>query len=277
MRIIAIAALYSGFLFGFAAAAEDSQQRVDRIFSVYNRSDSAGCALGVIQNGAFVYRRGYGAASIELSVPLSPASIFYMGSVSKQFTATSVVLAAEQGFLSLDDDVRKYIPELPDYGRTITLRQMLHHTSGFKDFLTLLSYSGRDPADIHSDNEVIDLIARQKSLNNIPGDEFIYSNTNYFLLGEVVKRATRKPLAEFASEKHFSAFGYGAYSLLRRSQCRSNGAGFCLQYGCGRQVSCRLVNELRYCGRRRTDEQRRRSSFVGQKLLYEQAGKGNTA
>jgi CubicO group peptidase (beta-lactamase class C family) len=233
MRIIAIAALHLGFLFGFAATAEDSQQRIDQIFSVYNKPDSAGCALGVIQDGAFVYRRGYGAASIELGVPLSPASVFYMGSVSKQFTATSVVLAAEQGFLSLDDDVRKYISELPDYGHTITLRQMLHHTSGFKDFLTLLSYSGRDPAGIHSDNEVIDLIARQKSLNNIPGDEFIYSNTNYFLLGEVVKRATGKSLAEFASENIFRPLGmertryYDDHSVVLpgRVSAYSTGAG----------------------------------------------------
>ncbi|MGC2404218.1 MAG: serine hydrolase domain-containing protein [Acidobacteriaceae bacterium] len=210
MRTISVAALYIGFLFGFAAAAENSQQRVDQIFAAYDKTDSPGCALGVIRDGAFIYRRGYGAASLELRVPLSPASVFYMGSVSKQFTAASVVLAAEQGFLSLDDDIRKYIPELPDYGHTITLRQMLHHTSGFRDFLTLLSYSGGDASAIHSDKEIIDLIARQKGLNNVPGDEFIYSNTNYYLLGEVLKRATGKSLAEFASENIFRPLGMGS-------------------------------------------------------------------
>jgi CubicO group peptidase (beta-lactamase class C family) len=157
---------------------------VDQIFGAYDKATSPGCALGVIQDGNFIYRKGYGMASLELGVPLSPQSVFYMGSVSKQFTAAGVVLAAEQGFLSLDDDVRKYVPELPDYGHAITLRQMLHHTSGFRDFLTLLYLSGRHDSDLHSKEEMIALIVRQKGLNNVPGDEFVYSNTNYFLLGE---------------------------------------------------------------------------------------------
>ena len=207
MRTTTVTVLLLGFFFRLALAADDTEQRVDQIFSSYNRTDSPGCALGVIRDSGFIYRTAYGAASLELNVPLSPASVFYMGSVSKQFTAASVVLAAEQGFLSLDDDVRKYIPELPDYGQTITLRQMLHHTSGLKDFLTLLSYSGRDPGSIHSDKEIIDLIAHQKGLNNRPGGEYIYSNTNYFLLGEVVKRATGKPLGDFASENIFRPLG----------------------------------------------------------------------
>lgn len=190
-----------------ALAGESEQQRVDRIFAAYDKAGSPGCALGVIRDGNFIYRKGYGMASLELGVPLSPQSVFYMGSVSKQFTAASVVLAAEQGFLSLDDNVRKYIPELPDYGHAITLREMLHHSSGFRDFLTLLYISGRHLADLHSKDEMIDLIVRQKGLNNIPGDEFIYSNTNYFLLGEVVKRATKKSLAEFAAENIFQPLG----------------------------------------------------------------------
>jgi CubicO group peptidase (beta-lactamase class C family) len=205
MRIRAVAVFLLGFT--LAATSGDTQSKVDQVFAAYNKASSPGCALGVIRDGTFLYRKGYGAASLELSVPLSPESVFYMGSVSKQFTAASIVLAEEQGFLSLDDNVRKYIPELPDYGHTITLRQMLHHTSGLRDFLTLLNYSGRDPASIHSDKEIIDLIARQKQLNNLPGDEYIYSNTNYFLLGEVVKRATGKPLAEFAAENIFRPLG----------------------------------------------------------------------
>jgi CubicO group peptidase (beta-lactamase class C family) len=190
-----------------ARAGETDQERVDRIFAAYDKPGSPGCALGVIRDGSFIYRKGYGEASLELGVPLSAESVFYMGSVSKQFTAASVVLAAEQGFLSLDDDVRKYIPELPDYGHAITLRQMLHHTSGLRDFLTLLPLSGRHDEDLHSKNELIALIARQKGLNNDPGAEFIYSNTNYFLLGEVVQRATRKSLAEFAAENIFKPLG----------------------------------------------------------------------
>ena len=207
MRFAALAML-SVFLIGFPAFPEDaSQQKVDQIFAAYDKADSPGCALGVIRDGNFIYRKSYGMGSLELRVPLSSASVFYMGSVSKQFTAASIVLAAEQGFLSLDDNVRKYIPELPDYGHSITLRQMLHHTSGFRDFLTLLELSGRHGEDVHSRAEILDLIARQKALNNVPGDEWIYSNTNYFLLGEVVQRATRKSLAQFAAENIFQPLG----------------------------------------------------------------------
>jgi CubicO group peptidase (beta-lactamase class C family) len=188
-------------------AAETDQQGVDRIFAAYDKADSPGCALGVIQDGEFIYRKGYGTASLELGVPLSSKSVFYMGSVSKQFTAASVVLAAEQGYLSLDDNIRKYIPELPDYGHPITLRQMLHHTSGFRDIFGLLEISGRNPQDVLPTAELIDLVVRQKALNYTPGAEFLYSNTNYFLLAEVVKRTTKKPLSVFAAENIFQPLG----------------------------------------------------------------------
>ena len=208
MRFAALVALALAFIANFTALADEThQQRVDRIFAAYDKASSPGCALGAIRDGSFIYRKAYGMASLELRVPLSPQSVFYMGSVAKQFTAASVVLAGEQGFLSLDDNVRKYIPELPDYGRAITLRQMLHHTSGFRDFLTLLDISGRHESDLHSKDEMLDLIVRQKGLNNVPGDEYIYSNTNYFLLGEVVQRATKKSLAKFAVENIFQPLG----------------------------------------------------------------------
>ncbi|HTA66264.1 MAG TPA: serine hydrolase [Xanthomonadaceae bacterium] len=190
-----------------ALAAQTDRQRVDQIFAAYDKPGSPGCALGVIRNGDFVYRKGYGEGSLELGVPLSSQSVLYMGSVSKQFTAASVVLAAEQGFLSLDDDVRKYIPELPDYGKPITLREMLHHTSGLREYETLEVLSGRSDLDVRPTSELIDLIARQKALNFQPGAEYQYSNTNYFLLAEVVKRATRKPLPIFAAENIFHPLG----------------------------------------------------------------------
>lgn len=190
-----------------ALAAPSVQQRVDQVFDAYKNGTTPGCALGVIRDGAFVYRKGYGTASLELGVPLSAQSVFYMGSVSKQFTAASVVLAAEQGLLALDDDIRKYIPELPIYGETVTLRQMLHHTSGFRDFLDLLELSGRSILDKHSTDELIDLIARQKALNFKPGEEYLYSNTNYFLLGVVISRVTKKPFSEFAADNIFRPLG----------------------------------------------------------------------
>jgi CubicO group peptidase (beta-lactamase class C family) len=191
-------------LVSVAAFAQDiPTQKVDQIFAAYDKPGSPGCSLGVIRNGDFVYRKAYGSANLELRVPLSPQSVFYVGSVSKQFTAAGIVLAAEHGYLSLDDDVRKYIPELPDYGHVITLRQMIHQTSGFRDFFSLLDLSGHDVADFNSPEDIFKIVVRQRGLNNIPGDEWIYSNTNYFLLGIVVKRATKKSLSEFAAENMF--------------------------------------------------------------------------
>ncbi len=186
---------------------EPLERGVDQIFAAHDKPGSPGCALGVVRDGNLVYKKGYGAASLELGVPLTPESVFYMGSVSKQFTAASLVLAAEQGLLSLDDDIRKYVPEIPSYGKPITLRQMLHHTSGFRDILSLLFLAGRNSEDIHPTSELLDLLSRQKALNFTPGDEFLYSNTNYFLMSVVIRRATGKPLSEFAEENIFKPLG----------------------------------------------------------------------
>jgi CubicO group peptidase (beta-lactamase class C family) len=187
--------------------AGERERKVDQLFTAYDKADSPGCALGVVRDGEFIYKRGYGRASLELGVPLTPQSVFYMGSVSKQFTAASVVLAAEQGYLSLDDDVRKTIPELPSYGKPITLRDMLHHTSGLRDVLALLFLSGRNFEDIHPTAELVDLVSRQKSLNYPTGEEFLYSNSNYFLMSVVIRRATGKTLSAFAEENIFKPLG----------------------------------------------------------------------
>lgn len=202
-----IAAAFVLLLSSSVMAEPTDQQSVDKLFAAYEKPGSPGCSLGVIRDGAFVYSKGYGLASLELGVPLAPNSVFYMASVSKQFTAASIVLAAEQGFLSLDDDIHKYIPELPDYGEPITLREMLHHTSGLRDFLGLVQLSGRNIVDVLPAPEMLDLITRQKALNFRPGTEYLYSNTNYFLLAEVIKRATHKPLSVFAEENIFRPLG----------------------------------------------------------------------
>jgi CubicO group peptidase (beta-lactamase class C family) len=129
-----------------ALGADDRGLEVNQLFTMFQQPGSPGCSVGIIRDGDFVYKRSFGYASLELGVPLTSASVFYMGSVSKQFTAASIVLAAEQDRLSLDDDVRKYLPELPDYGDRITLRRMLHQTSGFRDFLDLVFISGAIPS-----------------------------------------------------------------------------------------------------------------------------------
>jgi CubicO group peptidase (beta-lactamase class C family) len=206
MRTLIVVTLFLAWAVS-ASSTDVAPQKIDELFAAYSNPRSPGCSVGVIRDGSFIFRKSYGSASLELGVPLSSDSVFYMASVSKQFTAASVVLAAEQGFLSLDDDVRKYIPELPSYGHIITLRQMLHQTSGFRDYLALTYLSGRDTRAVSSSDEVLKLIVRQKGLNNVPGEEYVYSNSNYFLAGVVVKRATRKSLAEFAAANIFQPLG----------------------------------------------------------------------
>ena len=190
-----------------ALASDSTAQKVDQLFGAFAKAGSPGCSVGVIRNGNFIYKKSFGYASLELGVPLTPESVFYVGSISKQFTAASVVLAAEQGYLSLDDNVRKYLPELPDYGHPVTLRQMLHQTSGFRDLFDLIELAGGNPTEIGSPGDIFKLIARQKGLNGVPGEEWNYSNSNYFLLAEAVQRATRKSLAQFAAEHIFQPLG----------------------------------------------------------------------
>jgi CubicO group peptidase (beta-lactamase class C family) len=124
-----------------ASAQRVADARVDAIFSAYTAS-TPGCVLGVVRDGKLVYQKGYGQASLELGVPIAPKTVFDIGSTSKQFTATSILLLAQQGKVSLDDDIHKYVPELADYGKTLTLRQMLHHVSGLRDYVGLLTLVG---------------------------------------------------------------------------------------------------------------------------------------
>ena len=182
-------------------------RRVDAVFSRYDRADAPGCAVGVFQNGAIVYSKGYGSANIEYGAPITPNTPFISGSVAKQFTAAAIALLVEQGRLSLDDDVRKYIPELPDYGARITVRNLVHHTSGLRDFWSLVQVAGMRNDDGYNGSDVIRLAARQKQLNFPPGTEYNYSNTGYVALGVIVQRVTGKSLREFADEQIFGPLG----------------------------------------------------------------------
>ena len=182
-------------------------EQVDALFAEWDKLDSPGCALGVIKDGKLIYARGYGMADLEHNIPITPNSIFYVGSVSKQFVAMCILLLEESGKLSLDDEVQKFIPELPRYEKPITIRHLIHHTSGLRDYLTLWRLSGRNYLDYMNDEAVLELICRQKELNFLPGEEFLYSNSGYFLLAEIVKRASGKSLKEFASENIFKPLG----------------------------------------------------------------------
>ena len=192
----------------FALSAQaDLPARVDRIFARFDR-DTPGCAVGLGKDGRALYVQGYGSANLEYAVPLTDSSVMESGSVAKQFTAAALVLLQQDGRLSLDDDIRKYLPEVPDFGKTITIRHLLTHTSGLRDQWGLLSIEGRGPgSQVHSPLTTLDLVARQKSLNFPPGSRHLYSNTGYALAALIVERVGGTSLQEFSQARLFRPLG----------------------------------------------------------------------
>jgi CubicO group peptidase (beta-lactamase class C family) len=191
-----------------AQVRDTTAAAVDGVFDAHRGTDVPGCALGVSRNGQPVLERGYGMANLETATPIRPGSIFHVASVSKQFTAMAILLLERDGKLSLDDDIRKYIPEIPDYGTRITIRHLLHHTSGLRDQWDLLSMArGRFEENRITEADVMDIVPRQKALNFSPGAEFLYSNTGYTLSAVIVKRVSGKSLREFADERIFKPLG----------------------------------------------------------------------
>jgi CubicO group peptidase (beta-lactamase class C family) len=180
---------------------------IDSIFAPYNRTDRPGCALGVYRNGQTIYSRGYGMADLNQGIAISPKTVFYIASTSKQFTAASLMHLATQGKVALDDPVRRYVPELPAYADAVTLRHLMHHQSGIRDYLGLWGMSGRSVADEIPEEAAIDLIARQQALDFIPGSRYSYSNSGYFLISVVVKRASGMTLRDYARTHLFEPLG----------------------------------------------------------------------
>ncbi len=193
-----------------AAPVGGWQTRVDQVFAEFEKGASPGCALAIYRNGAIVYERGYGYADLEHDIRITPESTFYVGSLSKQFTAFAAAIAIQQGRLALDDDVRKYVPELPSYGPSITVRHLVHHTSGLRDINTLMSMAGRRGDEAFDNLEVLRVVARQKALNFKPGEEYLYSNSGYAVLALVVERSTGVPFGKFAEDQIFRPLGMAA-------------------------------------------------------------------
>ena len=186
----------------------DSASRwIDSVFAPYSSRQAPGCAVGVSRDGRLAFAKGYGSADLEHDTPITPSTPFYIASVSKQFTAMSIVLLAQDGRLTLDDSVRQWVPEVPSFGSPITIRQLLYHTSGLRDYFTLLALSGWPSDGPLTERQFLDLIARQKNLNFAPGEEFLYSNTGYALLAVVVQRVSGKSLRDYAAEHIFKPLG----------------------------------------------------------------------
>lgn len=145
-------------------------------------------------------------ADLDNNIPITSKSVFYIASTSKQFTAASIVLLAQRGDISLDDDIRKYVPKIPQYERPITVRHLIHHISGLRDYFDLLSLAGGSFEESFSNEDGIEILSRQKAANFPPGEQHLYSNSGYMLLAEIVKRASGKSLREFAEVNIFRPF-----------------------------------------------------------------------
>jgi CubicO group peptidase (beta-lactamase class C family) len=190
------------------SSSTDLAMRVDQIFARFDDA-TPGCGVGVAKDGRTLYTRGYGLANLEYHVPNTDSTVFESGSVAKQFTASALVLLAQDGKISLDDDIRKYLPEVPSFGgQRITIRNLLTHTSGLRDQWGLLGIEGRGPGtQVHSPMTTLDLVTHQKMLNFPPGSAYLYSNTGYALAGLIVQRVSGKTLNEFTQERLFRPLG----------------------------------------------------------------------
>jgi len=179
-------------------------KQIDAIFKAWDSPNTPGASVAVIQHGKLVFAKGYGIANLEYDVPIKPDTIFHVASVSKQFTAMAVVLLELDGKLSIDDDVHKYLPELPDYGNKITIRNLMQHTSGVRDQWQLLGLAGWSIQDVITQDQALRLIFRQKELNFPPGTRNLYSNAGFTLLAEIVARVSGMPFPKFCADRIFT-------------------------------------------------------------------------
>jgi len=181
--------------------------RVDKLFEEYNRPGSPGVAVAVIKNGEVIYKKGYGYAQLEYDVPITPSTIFHIASISKQFTCFAITHLQAGGKLCFDDDVRKFLPYVPDFGHSITIRHLMHHVSGLRDQWELFRLAGWRMDDVITQEHVVKMVTNQQALNFTPGSEFLYCNTGYTLLAEIVKAVSGMSLRQYCEKHIFRPLG----------------------------------------------------------------------
>jgi len=186
---------------------EPLTKKIDRLFAEWDKWDSPGAALAIIKDGSIIYKRGYGSANLEYNIAITPSTVFHVASVSKQFTAFAITLLAQKGKLSLDDDIRKHLSEVHDFGKTITIRHLIYHTSGLRDQWELLIMSGFRLDDVITKEHIMKLVQHQKELNFDPGEEHLYCNTGYTLLAEIVERISGQSFRQYAEDNIFKPLG----------------------------------------------------------------------
>jgi CubicO group peptidase (beta-lactamase class C family) len=202
-----LAVLGSFFICTNLTSAQSIQSQIDSMFSGWNKTNTPGCSIGIVRNDTLIFSKGYGMASIENEIPLTPKSIFTMCSVSKQFTAYAILTLEKQGKLKLNDDVHLFLPWIPDFGKKITIHNLLNHTSGIRDYMELLNISGVGSDGMLTQDLALNIIKRQRTLNFSPGENYSYSNSNYILLAEIVKKVSGMSFNAFADSAIFKPLG----------------------------------------------------------------------
>lgn len=203
--IIALSIIAGSFSCHSQEMVEEAQ--IDEAFMAWDDPNIPGMAVGVVSKGKMIFSKGYGSANLEHNIPISPASIFDIASVSKQFAGIAIAMLIKEGKLSEDDDIKKYLPDLPDYGHTITVGNLLHHTSGLRDWPTLLIAAGYMMEDVISFDLILSLIYAQKELNFVPGEEYVYSNSNYSLLVQIHEKITGDKFDSWTRNNIFKPLG----------------------------------------------------------------------
>ncbi len=225
------------FFWGYAVCTASQpdliqkKARVDELFSQWAKPGSPGAAVVIVQKGEIIYKKNYGMADLEHNIPITDTTVFCIGSVSKQFTGFIIAQLEEEGKLSLDDDIRKYLPGLPDFGDTVTIRHLIHHTSGLREQFHLFTMAGVSLADTITMEQIFKLVKRQKKLNFKPGDRVMYSNTGYSLLAMIIERVTGKSFRQYAHQVIFKplgmndAFFHDNFQEVIKNRARSYAAG----------------------------------------------------
>ncbi len=186
---------------------DSTTKKIDALFKWWDSNGSPGYAVGVVRNDSLIFAKGYGVANLEYNIPITSETIFHIASVSKQFTAFSIVLLAREGKLSLDDDIHKYLPWFPDLKVKITVRNLLNHTSGIRDQWQLLAIAGTRLSDVITQDQIIKILGKQQALNFKPGEEYNYSNSGFTMLAEIVRAVSGKSLRQFTDSAIFKPLG----------------------------------------------------------------------
>lgn len=194
---------------GLPVSAQDTTPSmnlsIDSLFLDYDRADSPGCAIAIIQDGEVIYKKSFGQANLEYDIPITSNTIFNVGSIAKQFTAFAILLLEQEGKVSQDDDIRKYLPEIPDFGKVITPRHLLYHISGLREQFALFKIAGIGFDDVITGDQLIKLYSLQKELNFDPGNQFMYCNTGYAFLAEIVSRVSGQSFPDFMKMNIFDS------------------------------------------------------------------------